>query len=441
MTKIFDNNRKIFHAASHVAMILISFYAASAIAKSSAKTFLLLTDAVELAVTNHPGLAALEATTRAMATLPSQVSALPDPVLSVNAMNLPTNTFDLDQEPMTQIQIAISQRLPFPGKRELRQATAHTEVRAADARREEQRNTLIAEIRSAWWRLFSLDRTIELVAHNKDLMRDFIEIAQSKYTVGRGLQQDVLLAQLELSRVLEREIHLKGQRRSGAAALNGLLSRHPQTSIVLAQSPLSTELPVLPGIDELIGHAHDSRDLLAVHRNLLAAAQSRTALAKRDRYPDFKVGAGYGIRSGDYPIRGGNRADFFSVMFSINLPVYSKSKQNEAVMQRISEQRQHTLSLDDSYRAIKAEIGGRLAVYQSAKEQVDLLNKTIVPQAQQTANSMLAGYQVNEVDFLNVVNGQLMLFNAQISYWFALSEAKQSLSKLAATVGMESLYE
>ncbi len=65
----------------------------------------------------------------------------------------------------------------------------------------------------------------------------------------------------------------------------------------------------------------------------------------------------------------------------------------------------------------------------------------IIPQAQQTVAAMLAAYQVNEVDFLNVINGQLALYNAQINYWEALSEAKRSLAALAAAVGMENLYE
>ena len=54
---------------------------------------------------------------------------------------------------------------------------------------------------------------------------------------------------------------------------------------------------------------------------------------------------------------------------------------------------------------------------------------------------MLAGYQVNEVDFLNVVNAELRLFNSQVSYWEALGNAKASLAQLATAIGEESLYE
>ena len=89
---------------------------------------------------------------------------------------------------------------------------------------------LTGSVRSAWWRLLYLDQALSIVDQNKDLMRDFIEIAETKYSVGTGLQQDVLLAQLELSRLLDREVRLKGRRKNAQANLNALLDRRPDRS-------------------------------------------------------------------------------------------------------------------------------------------------------------------------------------------------------------------
>ena len=428
------------------AVILVALGAAPANAQSPEEQSveaaqLTLDAAVEIALTNNPGLAALDAYSDSLDTVPSQVGALPDPMLSINALNLPTDTFDLDQEPMTQVQIALSQSIPFPGKRKLKRDAAEFEARSARARVEERRDTLTAAIRVAWWRLFSFDRALEIIEQNQALMRDFIEIAETKYVVGKGLQQDVLLAQLELSRLLDREARLKGQRRSAQAELNGLLDRSPDRAVLLARAPPNVRLPEIPSETTLLGRAAESRDLLAVHRHLLEAADSRLALAKRDVYPDLRLGAGYGIRQGIDPLRGGDRADFFSVMFSVNVPLYFGSKQSKAIDQRSSERSQRNFALSDALRSVEAEISRNLANYEAAREQVQLLQTAIIPQAQHTVASMLAGYQVNEVDFLNVANGQLTLYNAQISYWEALSEAKMSLAGLAAAVGMEALYE
>lgn len=424
-----------------VAVTLALLLPWSAQAEPASAGKLSLDAAVEIALTHNPGLAALGAQSDALQSVPSQAGALPDPVLSVNALNLPTDTFDLDQEPMTQLQIALSQRIPFPGKRKLKRAAADYEAHAAESRVSEARDALTGAVRGAWWRLFALDRALEIVAQNQDLMRDFVAIAETKYAVGRGLQQDVLLAQLELSRLLDREVRLQGRRRGAEAGLNALLDRPPGRAVVLAPAPPNVTLPELPAEADLLSDANETRDLLAVQRGLLDAAEARLSLARRDAYPDFRLAAGYGRREGDDPLRGGDRADFFSVMFSVNVPLYFGRKQSKAIDQRASERAQHFHALNDSLRSIEAQIARYRADYEAARQQVSLLATALIPQAQQTVAAMLAGYQVNEVDFLNVVNGQLTLYNAQINYWEALGNAKRSLANLAAAVGTEALYE
>jgi cobalt-zinc-cadmium efflux system outer membrane protein len=402
---------------------------------------LTLERAVAIALANSPDLGALSARSSALEAVPPQAGALPDPMLSLNAMNLPTDTFDFEQEPMTQLQIGVSQSVPFPGKRRLLREAAVSEFKASQAHVKEGTDVLIGQVRSAWWRVFSTDRALEIVERNQQLMRDFIEIAQTKYTVGDGLQQDVLLAQLELSKLLDRESRLTGGRRGATARLNGLLDRTPNQPVHLARAPASTDLPDLPSETDLLAQAQASRALLDVEREKFNAADARVDLAERDRYPDLRIAAGYGFRQGDDPLRGKDRADLFSVLLSVNLPIYAASKQTMAIEQRVNEREAHAFALSSVARRIETEIGQRMADYEAAREQVRLLNGAIIPQAEQTVASMLAGYQVNEVDFLNVINGQLTLYNAQINYWTALADAKSALAGIAAAVGKESLYE
>lgn len=87
--------------------------------------------AIDAAVRDNPGLAEMRSRYQAMAEIPSQAGALPDPVLSFAAMNLPMDTFNRDQEAMTQMQLGFSQLFPFPGKRGLREQAAEFEARAA----------------------------------------------------------------------------------------------------------------------------------------------------------------------------------------------------------------------------------------------------------------------------------------------------------------------
>ena len=396
--------------------------------------------AVQIALEANSRLLTLNAEAEAMAFAPSQVGALPDPMLSFNAMNLPTDTFDLDQEPMTQLQLMLSQKFPFPGKRQLRREVAETMVGVAQKQTDEYRDVLTGKVREAWWRLFSVDRSLQIVDSNKRLLRDFVEIAKTKYAVGKGLKQDVLLAELELSRLTNRELQLAGNRRRIQAMLNGLLNRVPDHPITLPEEPPSETLPMLESVTSLTQFAVERRDLIQAIELKLEAADKTVELAEKDRWPDFQVGVGYADRQGSDPIRG-SRSDFLSLMFSINLPLYSGQKQDKALQQRIHEREYERYRLSDTVRIIETEIGVQAAEYSAAREQALHLKNEIIPQAEQTVSAMLAGYEVNKVDFLNVVNGQIMLYNASIDYWNAMASAKQALARLAAGVGKESIYE
>jgi outer membrane protein TolC len=323
----------------------------------------------------------------------------------------------------------------------LQREAAEHEATAATAAVVERRLSLTGQVREVWWQVFFLDRALEIISQNQALMRDFVDIAQTKYKVGSGLQQDVLLAQLELSRLLDRELRFRGQRESARAELNALLNWPTNRPVTLPGAPPNEMLPKLPDEAGLLERVPVTRPLLAVHRETVEAARDRVDLAKKDYYPNFRLGAAYGFRQAEDRLTGEQLPDFLSLTLSINVPIYSGSRQSKAVEQRTAELSQGRYMLNDALRAVEAAISRNRAQYASASKQVMLFRSAIVPQAQQTVESMLAGYQVNRVDFLNVVNAQLRLYDAQINYWEALSEAKQALARLAAAAGEEALYE
>jgi outer membrane protein TolC len=397
--------------------------------------------AVEVAVSDNPNLAEVQERYKALLEVPSQVGALPDPMVSLNAMNFPTDGFDRDQEPMTQLQVGVIQVIPFPGKLGLKEEAAEYDAKAAGHSVDEVRLLLVKNVKSKWWQLYYLDRALDTVKSNQALLQQFITVAQTKYETGKGLQQDVLLAQLELSRLMDQEIQLKAMRRNQAIKLNILMDR-PANDVIVLPDQVSKLMPALADENALYLQAESSRPLLKKMETKIEAAQSRLDLAKRDYYPDFKLGVTYGDRTGDNPPpMGGSRSDFFSVMVGVKVPLYSGRKQSKAVSQRSSELQMNRYALLDEKGLVMAAISSAVTDYQEAKQQFSLYGSGIVPQAQQTVQSMLAGYQVSEVDFLNLVRSQMTLFNYELQYWKALSDAKRALARLEAAVGEESVYE
>ena len=407
-------------------------------ANNTAK-YLTIEEAVATALRDNPGLAEIRARADAMAEIPSQEGTLPDPIVSFNAMSLPTDGFSVTREDMTQMQFGISQMIPFPGKLALRELAAKYEAEAVSENAGEVRLLLVRDVKTIWWRLFNLDQSLNIVARNKELLRQFIEIAQTKYRVGQGLQQDVLLAQLELSKLLDMELSLIGARRSEEARLNVLMNQSPDQALQLPQQ-VAGDLPDLAGEPALYARAEQSRPLLAGQQHLIEAANTRIDLARKDYFPDFDVGASYGFRGG-YELDGNPRSDMASFMLSMNVPIFAERKQSKAVAQRKNEWVEQNYKLHDLRNMIKADISVAVADYRRARDQFVLFGTGIIPQARQTVASMLAGCQVNQVDFLNLVNAQITLYNYEINYWRMLSEAKQALAMIAAAVGEENIYE
>ncbi|NOX50075.1 MAG: TolC family protein, partial [Gammaproteobacteria bacterium] len=295
-------------------------------AEDSLIEYLDVSKAVEIAVQDNPNLAEVNTRYRALSEIPSQVGTLPDPVLNFNVMNLPTDTFDRAQEPMTQLQIGFSQSFPFPGKLGLREDAAEHDARAAGHSVDEVRLQLVQKVKSKWWLLYYLDRALETVDSNQALLRQFIAVARTKYETGKGLQQDVLLAQLELSKLLDQEIQLNAIRQNQAIELNILMDRLPGVPIHIA-SRVSKAMPKLADESVLFNQAALARPLLKRQKTMVEAARSRLNLAKRDYYPDFTVGMAYGDRTGTNPMPGGGaRADFLSLMLGIKIPLYAGRK-------------------------------------------------------------------------------------------------------------------
>ena len=395
--------------------------------------------AVATAVQENPGLDELRQRMQAAAAVPSQVGSLPDPRISVGAVNVPIDTFALDQEPMTQLLVGITQPLPYPGKLGLRRQMAESEAAAAVESMQEAQLRLVRDVRNTWWELFYLDRAADTVARNRELLGQLVDVARVKYEVGRGLQQDVLLAQVELARLHELAIQIDGLRATTTARMNALLAQPSETLLVLPATA-STALPEVPDQAQLEAQAEESRAWIAQAQHQLDAASAAQELARKEYFPEFGLSASYGWRDGRNA-DGSQRADFASVMLSVSVPLFASAKQDQLVAQRRAERAARERALADARNRVRADIAAALADYQRVREELMLLDTGILPQTGQAVASMLAGYQVNKVDFLTLIRTQITLYNQEMQRWRVFSEAHQALAMLYAAVGQERFHD
>ena len=391
-----------------------------------------LPDLIEEGINNNPDLLASYQNWQAdLAKIP-QAGALPDPQLSLNLLNLPVNTFELNQEPMTGKQIALMQMFPFPGKQGLREDIAKS---AADISRDknlELKNQLIKNIKQTYYDIFFIDQSLETVQKNRGVLQDFIRIAQSKYSVGKGLQQDVLKAQVEFSKLEDKSITLTQKRQAATERLNALLNRPAGTPLgkTIVPEPDSLNLDFA----QLQNLANENRPLLQAWNSMFQQSAKKVSLAKKEYLPDFKLGIAYTQR--DKLENGMGGIDYLSGLFSVDIPLYFWRKQNK----KVEETRYNQDMVQQSYRNVQnqvyADLDKSLSDVEKNYRLLELYKSGIIPQATQSLNAAIAGYQTNKVDFLTLLNNQLTLFNFELDYYRFLSDYRKGIADLEAATGV-----
>ena len=234
---------------------------------------------VEEALQNNPEILAAKSKWEAYKQKIPQASALEDPMFGFGIINLPTS-FSFHQEDMTMKEFSISQKFPFPGKRPLMRAMASKEAEAVFTEIQTKGHQIIKDVKTAYYDLSHVYRTTEVTQRNKEILENFAKIAETKYSVGEGIQQDVLKAHVEVSKMVD-DLIMQGQRkRALEAKLKALLNRLPETSVGEPEEVIFRKLPYT--LEELQKMALEMNPTLKGMRKMIEAKEKAYALAKRE---------------------------------------------------------------------------------------------------------------------------------------------------------------
>lgn len=390
-----------------------------------------LNQVIDKALENNPQILSAKKKWEAYKEKIPQAGALPDPTFSLGVINLPVNSFDFRQEPMTGKKFSLMQMIPFPGKLGLKEEMAVHEYHSVGQNYQELKNEIIKEVKCAYYDLFFIQKSIEIKEKNKVLLQELVKIAQTKYSVGKGLQQDVLKTQVELSRLTHKLISLRQKRESIQARLNTLLNKPPESSVGKVEGIQKSPLDF--GLEKLKQIALENSPLLKAWGYLIERNEAAYRLAKKDYLPDFSLSVAYTQREN---LRMGMKMyDFFSGAITLNIPVFFYRKQNKKVQEtalNISKIKEHYNNIRNE---IFFQIENHLEELRRDEKLIELIKTEIIPQATQSLNSAVSGYQVDKVDFITVLHNQMTLFNYEIDYYRTLSDFEKTMAELEAVVG------
>jgi cobalt-zinc-cadmium efflux system outer membrane protein len=356
-----------------------------------------------------------------------QVTSLPDPTVTVGWMGNITPFTVQHLDPSSYRGISATQDLPYPGKLALRGRIAEKDVEVEKWNLEATRRQVRAGVKSTYYELWAVEQALANTQKNKDLLEKLSRIAMEKYKVGKGLQQDVIRSQLEVSRILQTLILLNQRQRALVARLDTLLLRPSDT-------PIGTLAPVEKSsldysFDELIEKGVGNSPDIQRQEQLIEQNQYAENLAQKAYYPDFRIGYDYWQRP-DMP-------DMHGFNFTINVPIFYKKKQREGV-------REAGFALEGAKQnreAIRTEllfqVKDQFLRAKASDELLTLYTRALVPQSALALQSSLAAYQTGSLDFESLISNFSSVLEYETNYYEELANYQKALVNLEQITGVE----
>lgn len=329
---------------------------------------------------------------------------------------------------MTQLQVM--QMIPTAGKLGLSGRVAGARAGAAGERARDVEWDVRSQVATAFYDLYETDQALDVSRQTLRLLQDIRAIAEAMYRVGDGRQTDVLRAQVEIARMVEDTVRMTTMRMGMAARLNALLDR-PATAPVVPPA-----LPVFPDslvpLDAVLTRSQLDRPIVLAGERDVEAAAAQVTLARREIWPDLRVGLQYGQRGSPM---GTERMG--SLMLGVSLPVFAprrqfKMREEAAAMQQMAE-----ADLAGMRAQTRSDVTNAYASLTRARNLTALYRSTIIPQADAAAASAMAAYRVGSVDFMTLLDDR-MTVNKYRQDLFALeAEEGKSWAELETLVGRE----
>lgn len=358
-------------------------------------------EAVSIALSQQPQLLGQTAAVEALQESAVAAGQLPDPKLRFGISNLPTDTYDFTQEPMTQAVIGLSQSIPGGSKLELSSQRTLREAKQSERLLASIQRRIARDSRISWLDVYYPARALDLVQKIREEYERQLEWSRITYTTGKLSQSDVLQLQTMLEYVKDREDSLKLNLARAQAALGRWIG-----SEAMRMPAENLPLRPVPEIAEIQANLPSHPELQALDSSL-EVAQTDVDLAREAYKPDWNVDVSYGVRGDD-------RADFVSMIVSVDLPLFTEKRQDKRFAARVASAEQTRQKIADRQAALEADLKMAYANWRIATERIQRFEKGILPLAEQQVESALAAYQSATQSFARVLDARRALLEAQL---------------------------
>ncbi len=410
--------------------ILLLLLAASVSAEAQQNIPLTLAAAENLALAAEPGQQALQARAAALEERAVVAGELPDPMLRVGLNNYPVQSGGFRTEGMTHAAIGLRQSFPAGKSRSISARRFGLLADEMSSNADTRGRDVLAAVRYAWLELYYREQAHALVSESRPFFADLAVITLSLYAVGQKSQQDVLRAELELSRLDDRLIDIERQRSGAKAALGEWVGQDAARPLA-QQLPAWNQVPLLETLEEmLLGHpALKAADAQIDVRN------AGVGLAEQRAKPAWALDVGYSYREGLLP-SGEPRSDFITLGVTVGLPFFSKKSVDGTLSAALQERSAAKSSRERTLRALKRQLATEYSRWQELTRRLSLYNTRILNQAKENAAASMLAYRSDKGDFAEVMRAYVDDLTTRIDHIRLQVERAQSYAALASLGGL-----
>jgi outer membrane protein TolC len=387
---------------------------------------------LEIARESNPEFAAMRHEAAAARERPESAGAFPDPMFRVELMDVTNAATDANPNLLPPriggAKYTVIQPLPWFGKRDAKREAALADAQGVSSRAEVAWLDLATRIKTAYAQYYFAVESEKLTREVLDLMTRLEGVAQARYAGGLAAQQDAIRAQVEQTTMRTDLVMIDSERRRAAARLNALLARPASAALAEPERVRAIPPPAKLQAADLEERARARSPVIAAEAARAKSAGKMVELTDLNRYPDFSVGLS--------PTQTRNRISEWEVMLEFNIPLQQSSRR--------AQEREARAMLDAARSKHEAatvmalgELAENLVALDAARRTESLAATSLLPQAELTFQSALAGYENGKVDFATLLDAQRQIRRAKQERLKAQAEAQMRLADIERIVGEE----
>ncbi len=415
----------VFYRAAMAAILIVS-----GVAEVHAVEPLTLAEAESLALDAEPGIEAIQASAAALRERAVVAGELPDPVMRIGLNNYPLESGGFSTEGMTQAAFGFRQMFPAGAKRELGARRLRQLAGSRDEQGAARQRDVLTAARHAWLDVYGQQNSLDLLRESRPFFADLVDISRSLYEVGRKGQQDVLRAQLELSRLDDRLIENELRLARARAALGEWIGND-------SERPVANTLPewqAIPALPDIEARLEEHPSLQAATADV-DARSTGVELARQRSKPGWTLDVGYGYREGRLA-GGGPRSDLITVGVSIDLPFLRGDSIDSTLSAALQERSAAQSQRHQLQRTLKSRVHAEHAHFNQLSRRMDLYEQQILGQASDHAAASLLAYQNDQADFANVMRAYIDDLDTRTRYINLQVDRARSYAVLANLGGL-----